>query len=151
MAQVFFNSFFFGSRFLCVRSVHKPFFSSAHDQDINSLKVHKKGGCNIPNTIMYILVLPNPCIINYDSNIFPRSSQTCTLSLVFFSSTVEKIQNFSKTLNSDFSHLLRLKNHYCYSITPIVISKGRVISESIFNLVPSVKSKTKSLSFIFST
>ena len=98
LAQVFFNSFFFGSRFLCVRSVHKPFFSSAHDQDINSLKVYKKGGCNIPNTIMYILVLPNPCIINYDSNIFPRSSQTCTLSkywvkLAIFSSTVWKIQN----------------------------------------------------------
>ena len=96
--------FFFGSRFLCVRSVHKPFFSSAHDQDINSLKVYKKGGCNIPNTIMYILVLPNPCIINYDSNIFPRSSQIKPnlhiiqykywVKLAIFSSTVKFVGKF---------------------------------------------------------
>ena len=113
MAQVFFYSFFFGSRFLCVRSVHKPFFSSAHDQDINSLKVYKKGGCNIPNTIMYILL--NPCIINYDSNIFPRSSQIKPnfhiiqykywVKLAIFSSTV-KLDGKSKIVQRRCSQTL---------------------------------------------
>ena len=91
-------------------------------------------------------------IINYDSNIFPRLSQTCTLSkywvkLAIFSSTV-KLHGKSKIVQRRCSQTLspfEVKiplDHYI--IPPIVKFKGRVISESCF---PSVKCKTNSLSF----
>ena len=125
--------------------------------------MYKKGGCNIPNTIMYIL-LPNPCIINYDSNIFPRSSQIKPnlhiiqykywVKLAIFSSTVKlvgKFKNFHERCSHTLSPFEIKIPLYCYSVEPIVIFKGRVIPESIFNLVPSIKNITKSLSFIFLT